>query len=184
MNSPYTKSEIADQLVRIQLGLTETIQSASDEQLSRGTTESWSAADYVKHLILSVKPFAKGLNLPPDQMRSMFGSPDRPSRDYDGVVAAYKARLAAGIRAEDYPAVTPVVYRMPEDAPSLREYLVETWNDSNDRLLSALNKWNEADLDVYQLPHPAVNLLTLREMLFFTIYHNTLHWNDARQAMS
>ena len=38
-----------------------------------------------------------------------------------------------------------------------------------------LGNWSEKDLDKYKLPHPLLGKLTVREMLFFTIYHNEHH---------
>ena len=42
-------------------------------------------------------------------------------------------------------------------------------------LSSAIQGWSEGALDRLRLPHPGMGLLTVREMLFFTIYHNTHH---------
>ncbi len=59
---------------------------------------------------------------------------------------------------------------------------MQTWNESNQRLFDALQNWEEADLDRYQVPHPAIGPITMREMLFFTLHHNSLHWRDIQQA--
>jgi len=42
--------------------------------------------------------------------------------------------------------------------------------------------WSETDLDTHQFQHAALGMITVREVLFFTIFHNTLHWNDIRAA--
>jgi hypothetical protein len=112
----------------------------------------------------------------------MFGQPDHPSMSYAELVAMYNAKLAEGFRAEDSPPVTPAVYRFPEGTVSEKEHLVQAWNDGNNRLLEALKIWSEEDLDTHQLLHPAVGMLTIREMLFFTLHHNTLHWHDIEDA--
>ena len=36
-------------------------------------------------------------------------------------------------------------------------------------------RWSEKKLDRYQAPHPALGKLTIREMLYFTIFHNVHH---------
>jgi uncharacterized damage-inducible protein DinB len=182
MPDPQTRDEIVAQLQHVQANLTNTVQAILDEQFDKGTPDSWSAAGYLKHLILSIKPFAKALNFPKEQLQKMFGTPDHPSRTYADLVALYKARLSEGVRAENYEAITPVVYRLPEDLQDLKAYLLDVWNDSNNRLLTALQAWDDAELDAYQIPHPAIGLLTIREMLFFTVHHNTLHWHDIEQA--
>ena len=38
-----------------------------------------------------------------------------------------------------------------------------------------IDSFSEKDLDNYILPHPLLGKLTIREMLFFTIYHVQHH---------
>ncbi len=182
MTSPSTKNDIIDQLSHIKQGVGATVQAFTDGQFNAGTAESWSASGYLKHLILSVKPVAKALGLPKAKLVELFGQPERPSVTYDKMVELYTNRLADGIRAEDFDRVTPGFYRIPDGVTDEKAYLVETWRESNQRLLDALQNWDEADLDRYQLPHPAIGSATVREMLFFTVHHNTLHWRDIQAA--
>ena len=42
-------------------------------------------------------------------------------------------------------------------------------------LLEQVEAWSESDLDTYVLPHPLLENLTSREMLFFTLCHNQRH---------
>jgi hypothetical protein len=182
MSDPQSKTDLIERLSHVQREVTNAVQNLSEAQFSSGTDESWSAAGYLKHLILSVKPLAKAMNLPAAQLEKMLGKPDHPSRTFAEVVAGYKAKIAGGLRAESNQAVTPMVYRFPEGTMDERAHLVQAWNDGNNRLLEALKNWQEDDLDTHQLPHPAGEILTIREMLFFTVYHNTLHWHDIEQA--
>lgn len=50
-----------------------------------------------------------------------------------------------------------------------------TRTELSQQLWSAIDVWRDADLDRYLLPHPLLGKLTLREMLFFTLYHNYHH---------
>jgi uncharacterized damage-inducible protein DinB len=54
------------------------------------------------------------------------------------------------------------------------EYLAQ-WSTVSADLVSVVEKWNEDELNQYQLPHPLIGKLTVREMLYFTIYHNLRH---------
>lgn len=38
-----------------------------------------------------------------------------------------------------------------------------------------VDSWTEQDLDTVLLPHPLLGKLTVREMLYFTIYHAQHH---------
>jgi hypothetical protein len=175
------KSAIIEALRQSQSELSEYVQSlsASDFEASQG--DSWSASGYLKHLILSNKPFVKGLNLPKENLVTMFGEATQPSKTYEELYAIYKSRLSEGVRAENYENVTPVSYRLPEGITDEKAYFVDTWNETHERLYLALESWEEADLDKYQLPHPALNIITVREMLYFTIFHNRMHLNDIRE---
>jgi hypothetical protein len=47
-----------------------------------------------------------------------------------------------------------------------------------------LKKYSEASLDELILPHPLLGKLTLREMLYFTIYHAGHHHHLIETALS
>lgn len=182
MTDAYTKAELIEQLTLTQQQVHADIAAMTDSQFNAGSDQSWSAAGYLKHLILSVKPVAKALNLPLERLHSMFGQAETTPRPYAAVVAAYEARLAEGIRAEDFERVTPGFYRFPEGVTDEKAYLTQTWAESNSRLLATLEQWDELTLDSHQMPHPAIGMITVREMLFFTLFHNRLHAQDIRQA--
>lgn len=83
-------------------------------------------------------------------------------------MAKYKAKLAAGGKARG-PFIPPVI--LFENKESLiKQYLLQ-----KEKLISKIKRQSEEELDLYILPHPLLGKLTLREMLFFTIYHNRHH---------
>ncbi len=180
----HSKEQIIDQLHQIQQNVSQTVQAIPTVQFFQGTAEAWSPCDYLKHLLLAVKPFAKGLSYPPEQIGAMFGVPDHPSCSFAEVVALYQAQLKRGLRAEDVPNMLPMGFRMPEAVTDVQAYLVQSWNDAHVKLYAGLNHWSESDLDTHQFNHAALGLMTVREILFFTIYHNTIHWRDIQAAAS
>lgn len=182
MSDPQNQREIIEHIASIQQGVRDDIGRMSDEQFNDGTVEAWSATDYLKHLLLSVKPVAKGMGFPADVLEKQFDLSRRASISYADLVSAYQKRLDEGVRAEDYDNVVPLFYRFPEGITDKRAYLVQSWNETNQRLITAVQQWSEAELDSLQMPHPAIGMITLREMLFFTIFHNTLHWHDIQHA--
>lgn len=182
MSDPYSKREIIEHLKHIESDLAITVDAIAQEQFYVRNGDEWSASDYLKHLLLSVKPFAKGMNFPPTQIKKLFGEAERPSMTYTELVAVYQGRLDDGVRAEDYEGVTPFTFRIPEGTSNVREYLVEAWHETHQKLYAGLEQWSEEDLDTHQMVHPAIGAITVREMLFFTIHHNRLHANDIRIA--
>lgn len=184
MSDPYTKPEIVERLRAIHLGVVATVDSIPAAQFDAGSAESWSPAGYLKHLLLSVKPFAKAVTFPPDALKRRFGSPARPSIPYADLVARYQARLDEGARAEDFEGILPTSFRMPDDVADIQVYLVDLWNEAHERMFGGLENWSEDQLDGVAILHPAIGTISVREMLYFTIFHNTLHWNDIRAVVA
>ncbi len=182
MNHLREKLDVMKQLRMVQQAVVDTVDGMSEAQFNHSVGPEWSAAGYLKHLILSVKPVAKALNLPQDKLREMFGTAEGGSRSYAEIASAYSERLSEGVRAEDYTNVTPDFYRFPDGVTDQKQYLTQTWDESNTRLLNAVEGWDDSALDSLQMPHPAIGMVTVREMLYFTLHHNSLHWNDIQRV--
>ena len=56
-----------------------------------------------------------------------------------------------------------------------RSTILNRLSIANDELKKAIGRWSDADLDRYQMPHPLLGKFTVREMLFFTVYHQHHH---------
>jgi uncharacterized damage-inducible protein DinB len=179
----WTKDEIADALRAVQTRVAEQVSAASYVAFMDDSAGGWSAAGYLEHLILSVKPTAKVYHLPPHKIASLFGTTERPSRTYDEMVTLYDAKLATGLRAEMAPPVLPTSYRFPDGVTDVQAHLVQAWNNGNDRLIAGMEAMSDADLDRLVIPHPMGEVLTLREMLLFTVHHNTMHAGDIERAL-
>lgn len=175
-----TKSEIASRLETMCSDLCVYVQALSFERFIEQPVEEWSAAGYLMHLILSVKAVAKGFQTSPNALERLFGRAAAPSRSYDTLTPIYQAALNAGANAPA--SMTPVNYRVPDDVTDLQAYLVGEWLKGNERLVATLDSWPEADLDSYILPHPLMGNFTLREMLYFTLYHNQYHLRDIQRV--
>ena len=134
--------------------------------------EIWSASDNVDHLIKSHKPIAKALKLPKFTLQAMFGKPERPSRSYEEICTIYRDEIAKGAQASGR--YLPK-QENPENAEEKKKELVEQFSKASAELVSVAEKWTESELDGYLLPHPLIGKLTIREMLYFTIYHNLRH---------
>jgi hypothetical protein len=131
--------------------------------------QSWSPSETVRHLTKSIRAVVKGLTMPRLILRLSFGKPHRPSVTYDALIARYRGVLEAGGRAGRF-APSP-------QTSSGRSTILERLTQANEDLRKAIARWSDADLDRYQLPHPLLGKLTIREMLFFTVYHQHHHMN-------
>lgn len=101
-------------------------------------------------------------------LRWRFGKPNRTPRDYDGLVQRYKEKLAAGGRAAGR-------FVPPRVSASAVEGTVVSVRRIVNTMTHRVHNWSGPELDSYLLPHPLLGKLTVREMLFFTIYHVQHH---------
>ena len=132
--------------------------------------EFWSPAQHLDHLVRSVKPLIKALGLPRFVLGTMFGKA-ASSRETGEVVAGYLEKLAGGAGAGGryLPAAAEHETRAAQEA------LIELWRKKGSELGRALEGWKDADLDRYQLPHPLIGNLTVREMVAWSLYHGEHH---------
>ena len=128
--------------------------------------DAWSPAENVRHLILSMRAVAKGLSMPTLALWWKFGTSRKPSQSYEEVRDRYVA-----IPEKKAGRFTP----RPEDQQQAPGVLLAKLDDAHRELVTALARWSERDLDRYRMPHPILGKLTVREMLFFTIYHSRHH---------
>jgi len=138
--------------------------------------EVWSASDNMDHLIKSNKPIAKALKLPKITLQVLFGKPDKPSMGYDEVCQNYRDELAKGAQASGRYLPDQ---QNPENPEEVKAELINQFSKASAELVSIAEKWDKSELDDYLLPHPLLGKLTVREMLYFTIYHNLRHASQA-----
>jgi hypothetical protein len=142
--------------------------------------EAWSPADNVRHLIKSSRPVARALALPKVLLALRFGISWHASRPYVEIRRIYCEALAGGVTAGRY---APELEIVKDDWEGARRELMERWDRVEAELEGAVAGWGERSLDALRLPHPALGLLTVREMLCFTLYHNLHHAeNVARRS--
>ena len=133
--------------------------------------DAWSPAENVRHLVKSIRPVTKALGVPRILLRLKFGKPKRDSVSYDALVERYHGLLAAGGDAGRF-APSP---REEQDLEARRTEILAQHSEANRALRAAVARWSDAALDRYQLPHPLLGNLTIREMLCFTLYHQLHH---------
>jgi hypothetical protein len=132
----------------------------------------WSASDTVRHLEKSTKPVVKALHLPGLVLRATFGMAPNPSISYSELVARYREALKNGGTAGRF---TPSEQETPENLETWQTEVIANCRAALTDLSSVLDGWTEKKLDQYQLPHPLIGKLTVREMMLFTIYHYRHH---------
>ena len=179
---PFTRPEIARALEEVEREVAAFFGSLSDAEWGHRVGEAWTPAEQLRHLVTSVNAVARGLTVPKWLLRMRFGRARAASRGYAEVRDAYRRALAGGGKATGafVPAREEVA---PAQAAGNRAEALARWARAGGRLRAALEGWSEERLDRVRLPHPLLGLLTVREMLFFTLYHDRHHIEATRSRL-
>jgi hypothetical protein len=137
----------------------------------------WSVGQHLEHLLRSTRPVYMALGLPAFLLRLLFGKPNRQGRTYDELVAKYRAKLSAGGVASGR--FVPPTIHFAQKGVKLQQF-----NQLQQRLQARVLQLSNHKLDNYLLPHPLLGKLTLREMLYFTVYHTGHHLTILQQQQS
>jgi len=172
LGEPTSRDAILSELLRLHEASSVFWESFSTDEFFAPVGGGWSPAGNVRHLNKSIGPLARAFRLPRPAIWVLFGKARKPSRTYAGLRQDYLAMLEQGAGAGSF---------APEPASELgndarpRVDLMAKREDFSRQLWLAIDSWRDQDLDRYLLPHPLLGKLTLREMLFFTLYHNYHH---------
>lgn len=163
-----TRSEIQQTLRANHQSFLDLVKGLSEAQFNQAPDGKWTPGQHLEHIQRAVAPLAKGVGLPKFVLKWVFGKANRPSKTYEGLVQKYKNKIAAGGQASGR-FIPPAVGWNQRDALLLQ--LPKTVQ----LLAKRLEKFSEEDLDAYIAPHPLLGKLTLREMMYFTVYHVQHH---------
>ncbi len=171
------RSELVLQLTESHQAFVDYLRSLTDQELVYSNQHKWTAGQQLDHIYRSCRPVLLAMSLPKFLLRVLFGKANRPSRSYEELVAKYKIKLAEGGKATGR--FVPKEIATGEVAP-LSSAVMQVIG----RLRELTAGFSEQELDTYILPHPLLGKLTLREMLYFTIYHVGHHHAQARQNLN
>ncbi len=171
-----TKELIIQKLQGNHRQFAELLLSLNEHGFQLSPNNKWSAGQQLNHIQLSVAPFKQALSLPLFILKLIFGKANRPSKTYDELVAKYRDKLSKG-------GVAPGRFIPKLVAFDNRERVVNKLTATVEGLCRRVKTYNESELDGYILPHPLLGKVTLREMLYFTIYHVTHHERLIRQGL-
>lgn len=170
------KQEITSALVNNYRSFTDYMVTVADDRFVLSQNDKWTPAQHLEHMVRSVRPVVLAFMLPKFLLRLLFGVPNRPSRSYDEVVHKYIQKLAEGVKASG-------VFIPPPVPLGKRKELIQKLNAAASKLASQVNGIAEKDLDAYLLPHPVLGKMTLREMIYFTMYHVDHHHKNLKTEL-
>ena len=162
------KQEIVFKLKADHQSFVDYILQLSNEEFLAHPPGKWSAGQQLDHIYRSVKPVAMAFGIPDMFVKMMFGKANRNSRTYAEIVAKYKQKLTTDYKPNSKFSPEPV--RLDERLSIAKLLILKVG-----KLCFLVDKCTEEELDTMILPHPLLGKITLREMLYFTIYHVEHH---------
>ncbi len=177
----YSLPEIQTALERNQRFVAEDFGAIPAERFFAHPPGVWSPAENLAHLCKTVRAATLAYRVPARLSGLIWGAGES-SRSYAELVSSYKAVLDAGVQSPA--AFVAELDGVPEDVAAAKQELLQRWQQVAGKLEAALANWQDEDLDKAKVPHPVLGKLTLRELLFFTLYHNLHHVNDVRRLLN
>ena len=139
--------------------------SVSDTIFFDNSDGKWSIAENLTHLDVSAKRLAGAMSLSKEDLVAKFGTATKSSRACEEIPTVYYA--TASQRA----IVAPKAFAVVQTADMTRASVVEGYAKSHAFLAAILANFTEEELELYQIPHPLLGFLTIREMIYFTVFH-------------
>ncbi len=132
----------------------------------------WTIAGHLYHLIKSTKAVSKGMSMPKIGLQTMFGKSNRKERTFKELQEKYENSLLE---------IDKIDFKDPNnfEAEPGRHFnkleLIKRFEQEQIDFIKAINKWDEEKMSIYILPHPLLGKCTIREFIYFTIFHTEHH---------
>jgi hypothetical protein len=166
-----THSTITKRLKTAVSNCQKTALSANENLFFTSLNKKWSIAGNLIHLVKSVKGLNKAYAMPKEQLLAAFGKPTHKRIENNELFKRYKAVMATN---PFNPTFAP-----DNTEGDTKASVIDYFTKQHAYFIETLNNFTEEELDNYQIPHPALGNLTVREMYYFTIFHIEHH----RQTM-
>jgi len=153
------------------------LQPIAHEDFELSNTGKWSASEHLAHIVLSVRPLVKILQMNKDVMLEKFGTSERKLRSYEAMTALYIKKLGSGKKA---PKPFDPAFHQKENKRALCEKLTKDITT----LCLLIEGLSETELDQLAIPHPLLGVLSVREMMYNAIYHGQHHQKAIRVALN
>ena len=145
------------------------ILSLNQNEFETNFNDKWSAGQDLVHLIKLLRILNIAYTIPKPILHILYGVNKKESRTFEHLSTLYKTALAGGAKSPALYLPKPVLFNAKNDL--IKKHVI-----LNQLFISKFNKITESDLDKYQLPHPILGKVTLRELGAFTSFHTEHHF--------
>jgi nitrate/nitrite-specific signal transduction histidine kinase len=176
----HNKPELIKALNIQKLEFQRFLSSIPNKQFFDGSSEQWSVAHHVKHITSVINRIATGLANPGALPKR---EPATPSRDFATMHQSYLNTL------QNTPSETlrqfgsRVTLEERQDFQAYQTQMISNFVDAITNFNTALEGFDEEHLETLGMPHPLLGLISSREMVFFTVFHNAHHQNGIQNLL-
>ncbi|MEM1183267.1 MAG: DinB family protein [Acidobacteriota bacterium] len=179
IDPPRDTDSLRRELRRLQAEITEYMVTFQDDAFFTPQGEHWAPSGHIRHLAKCIRPVAAAMGLPKLVIRLRFGTSKSGSRDFEAVRTQYQAALSDGsAQAGGYAPSSAKPDLSPAD---WRSQIMGHFEKASQQLDGAFDRWSDRQLDTLRLAHPILGPMTIRELLYFTLYHNAHHARRVRE---
>lgn len=163
-----SKDEIIAELHQSFQSLAKVSEQVREDEFNVSKNNKWTTAENISHLVRSTQMTTLAFSTPKFLHVILYGKPSRTSHGCSKVVDNYQKKLSEGASASG-------IY-IPKKTDYNKTQLNAELQLKGKKLITAISeKWTDEQLDNYQISHPILGLITVRELAYFTIYHNGHH---------
>lgn len=176
----YNKPEIIKVLETQKLEFQNLLSSTPTNTFFDGSSQKWSVAHHVKHITSAISRIAQGLQNPELLPKR---EPATPSKDSETMSKAYTHALQITPLEKLQQLGSRVTLEEQTDLEVYKTQLISGFSKSIDTFNIALETFAEENLEALGMPHPLVGVISVREMLFFAVYHNAHHHSGIKKLL-
>ncbi len=162
------KQEIIKSLFERHNSFLKYINELSPDEFLFAYQKKWTAGQQVKHIVLCVEVLVQVFNMPKLIIEEKFGLSAKQGCTYEELANKYVQKFTEGGKAPDR--FVPQIILI-----SQREGLCKDLAALINKLCAEVENFTEQELDTLRIPHPLLGSLSMREMLYNTIYHVEHH---------
>jgi nitrate/nitrite-specific signal transduction histidine kinase len=176
----HNKSEIVAALDQQNLEFQSFLESIPSEKFFGGSSESWSVGHHVQHITSAVSRVTQGLANPGLLPKR---EPATVSRDFVTLKQTYLDTL------QNTPVETlrqlgsRVTLKEHDNLEVYKTQMISSFAAAINNFNTALEGFDEENLENLGMPHPLLGIISSREMVFFIVFHNTHHQTGIQKLL-
>ncbi len=155
----------------------ELVKDLTKDEFEVNVNNKWSAGQDLVHLIKVLQIVNIGFTLPKPILRLLFGINKTKSRSFEDLRQLYKNALEGGAKA-------PTIYIPKPVSHTKKDSLIQKYASLNKSFIGKLNDHTPHELDSYRLPHPILGKISLVELVSFTSFHTSHHFDVLKSKLA